>query len=405
LCNKITDWIATNLINRQRVGAALLLHGGGPTQVINASLAGVVEECRLHSKISTLYGARFGIEGALAGDFIDLGSQDPARIAAVARTPGSALGSSRAKVDAAGYAHLLDVLRKRDIRYLFFNGGNGSMYMAHQIAGLAGDSLRVIGIPKTIDNDIAGTDHSPGYGSTAFFFACAVRDIGEDIRALPGRVSVVEIMGRNAGWLTAATAFARHNPGDPPHLIYLPERPLSRAKFLRDVERVLKTNGTAVVAICEGQTDENGRPIGDLGTPDGFDRRLSGNLAHTLSRCLIEELGMNARSEKPGLLGRSSRAFVSETDWSEAYRCGQAAVQAATAGATDQMIALIREPGPDYQVTTGLTPLAEAAGVERGFPPEWITPDGTNVTPEFLSWAAPLLGPVERHARLAGFRP
>ena len=381
-------------------GAALLVHGGGPTQVINASLQGVVEECRRHPEVTALYGARFGIEGALAGDFADLLRQQPARIAAVGRTTGSSLGSSRAKMTRSDYQRLFEVLRSFDIRYFFLNGGNGSMYLAHEIAGMAGPELRVVGIPKTIDNDIVGTDHSPGYGSTAWFFACAVRDIGEDIRALPGRVSVVEIMGRNAGWLTAATAFARRDPGDPPHLIYLPERPLRRARFLADAGRVLRANGTAVIAVCEGQKDENGRPFGDLGTPDGFDRQLSGNLGHTLARLLIDELGLNARSEKPGLLGRSSMAYVSETDWREAYLCGQAAVQAALSGATDKMVALIREPGPEYRVTAGLAPLADAAGGERLFPLEWITADGADVSANFLEYAAPLLGPMEFHARL-----
>ena len=172
----------------------------------------------------------------------------------------------------------------------------------------------MIGIPKTIDNDLAGTDHTPGFGSAAWFFACAVRDIGEDIRALRGRVTIVEVMGRNAGWLTAATALARRDPDDPPHLIYLPERPLAREQFLSDVEAAFRRRGTVVIAACEGQMDENGAPIGELGTPDGFDRRLSGNMAHSLAQWVTSGLKLHGRSEKPGLLGRSSMAFVSETD-------------------------------------------------------------------------------------------
>ena len=207
-------------------------------------------------------------------------------------------------------------------------------------------------------------------------------------------------MGRNAGWLTAATAFARRDPGDPPHLIYLPERPLPRAQFLADVESVLHVRGTAVVAVCEGQTDERGLPMGDLGTPDGFDRQLSGNLAHTLARLLIDELHLNARSEKPGLLGRSSMPFISEVDRREAYLCGQAAVRAALEGASDRMVSLERLPGPEYRVTIALVPLAEAAGAERKFPIEWIAPGGTDVTSAFLEYAAPLLGPMEFHTRL-----
>ena len=375
-------------------GAALLLHGGGPTQVINASLAGVVDECR-RQNIAALYGARYGIDGVLAGDFIELLHTDAARIEAVGRTPGSALGSSRRAVDAADYERILSVFRARDIRYVFLNGGNGSMYMAHQLARAAADAaseVRVIGIPKTIDNDIAATDHTPGYGSTAWFFACAVRDIGEDVRALPGRVSVVEIMGRYAGWLTAATAFARANPDDPPHLIYLPERPLSMAQFLADVESVFRRRGTVVVAACEGQKDEHGRPLGDLMRPDGFERQLSGNLGHTLAQFLIRELKLNARSEKPGLLGRSSMAFVSEVDWREAYLCGQAAVSAAIEGHSDCMVSLVREPGAAYRVTTGLAPLAEVAAAERLFPLEWIAPEGNDVMPAVPGVRAPVAG-------------
>jgi ATP-dependent phosphofructokinase / diphosphate-dependent phosphofructokinase len=384
-------------------GAALLLHGGGPTQVINASLAGVVDECRRRPKIAALYGARYGIDGVLADDLIDLLLVDAARIEAVGRTPGSALGSSRSAVTAADYDRILAVLEERHIRYVFLNGGNGSMFMAHQLARAAVDAaseVRVIGIPKTIDNDIAGTDHTPGYGSTAWFFACAVRDIGEDIRALPGRVSVVEIMGRYAGWLTAATAFARANPDDPPHLIYLPERPLSTAQFLADVESVFRRRGTVVVAACEGQKDEHGRPLGDLMRPDGFDRQLSGNLGHTLAQIVIRELRLNARSEKPGLLGRSSMAFISEVDWREAYLCGQVAVRAALQGHTDCMVSLVREPGVPYRVTTGLEPLAAVAEAERLFPLEWIAPEGNDVMPAFLDYARPLLGPMRYHARL-----
>ena len=379
------------------------MHGGGPTQVMNASLAGVVEESRACPSLQALYGARHGIDGVLAADFFDLGAQPEALISRLAHTPGSALGSSRSSVAAEDYPRIIEILQSHNIRFLYFNGGNGSMYMAHQIACAAaagGYELRVIGIPKTIDNDLGGTDHSPGYGSTAWFFACAVRDIGEDIRALRGRITVVEVMGRNAGWLTAATVFARSCPDDPPHLIYLPERPLSREKFMIDVESVFRKHGTAVIAVCEGQKDERGRPIGDLGTPDGFNRQLSGNLAHTLARLLIDELRVNARSEKPGLLGRSCMAFISETDRHEAWLCGKAAVQAASEGHTDHMISLAREPGPVYRIRTALQPLEEVGFIERLFPAEWITPDGAGIEPGFLDYAAPLLGPMEYHARL-----
>ncbi len=198
----------------------------------------------------------------------------------------------------------------------------------------------------------------------------------------------------------SATVFARRNPEDPPHLIYLPERPLPPETFLRDVESAFRRYGTVVVAVCEGQKDEHGRPMGDLGTPDGFNRQLSGNLAHTLARLVIDELGLNARSEKPGLLGRSSMAFISETDRREAWLCGKAAVRAVVDGHTDCMISLVRDAGPVYTVRTGLYPLEEVGFVERLFPEKWISVDGAGVEAAFVEYAAPLLGPMDYHARL-----
>jgi 6-phosphofructokinase 1 len=183
-------------------------------------------------------------------------------------------------------------------------------------------------------------------------------------------------------------------------LIYLPERPLAMATFLADVEAVFRRHGTVVVAACEGQKDEQGRPLGDLMRPDGFERQLSGNLGHTLAQLLIRELKVNARSEKPGLLGRSSMAFISEVDWREAYLCGEAAVRAALDGRTDCMVSLVREPGTEYRAGTAIVPLAGIADAERLFPLDWITPEGNDVRPEFREYARPLIGPMDYHARL-----
>src|SRR5581483_635167 len=273
-------------MNSKMKGTALVAHGGGPTHVINASLAGIVEECRRHSAIGALYGARHGIAGVLAEDFIDLFAQNPRRITAIGRTPGSALGSCRQEVSRDDYERIVAVCRARNIRYFFYTGGNGSMHTALHISRIAREQryeMRVIGVPKTIDNDLAETDHSPGYASAALFAACAIRDIGEDNRSLPTPVTVVEIMGRNAGWITAATVFARHTADDAPHLVYLPERRLPEDRLFADVEAVYRRLGRVVVAVCEGQTDQRGIPFGDLGPPDGFQRRLSGNVAHTLA--------------------------------------------------------------------------------------------------------------------------
>jgi 6-phosphofructokinase 1 len=385
-------------------GAAVIAHGGGPTHVINASLAGVIEQRRACPEITALYGARHGILGVLNEDLLDLDRQEPALVESIARSPGSALGSCRRKVSSADFERVLSVFRAYNIRYFFYNGGNDSMDTALNVARLArqtGYELRVVGIPKTIDNDLAETDHCPGYGSAARFIACALRDIGADIRELPSRVTVVEVMGRNAGWLVAATALARQEPGDPPHLIYLPEHPISAGQFLADVDAVYRRLGYAVVAVCEGQTDEKGEPFGaDLVVSDGFQHQLTGNLAHVLAQLIARRLKLRARSEKPGLLGRSSMAFVSETDYTEARLCGQAAVRAGVAGSTDCMITLVREPGEEYRVATALAPLELVANTERLLPAAWIHPSGHDVTPEFLRYVAPLAGKMEVRPRL-----
>jgi len=387
-------------------GTAVVAHGGGPTAVINASLAGVIEERARHSEITALYGARHGIQGVLAEDFIDLDREDPDLVELIARTPGSALGSCRYKVKEPDYERILEVFRAHNVRYFFYTGGNDSMDTTMKVARLARESgyeLRAVGIPKTIDNDLAETDHCPGYGSAAWFYACALRDIGADLRELPRRVTVVEVMGRNAGWLVAATALARREPDDPPQLIYLPERPLSGDKLLADVETVYRRLGYAVVAVCEGQRDEKGEPFGaDLITADGFAHELAGNLAHALSQLIARRLKLRARSEKPGLLGRTSAAFISESDQREARMCGREAVRAAVEGATERMVTLVREPGREYRVYTGLVELERVANIERRFPPEWIHPEGNDVLEPFLDYARPLTGPVLPRARLRG---
>jgi len=385
-------------------GTALVAHGGGPTAVINASLVGVIEERSRHDEITALYGARYGIKGVLEEDLIDLDREDPELIELIARTPGSALGSCRYKLKEQDYERILAVFRAHNVRYFFYTGGNDSMDTTLKVARLArasGYELRAIGIPKTIDNDLAETDHCPGYGSAALFYACALRDIGADIRELPGRVSVVEVMGRNAGWLVAATALARRNADDAPHLIYLPERRLSADRFLADVEAVYRRLGYAVVAVCEGQRDERGEPFGaDLIAADGFSHELAGNLAHVLSQLITRRLKLRARSEKPGLLGRSSAAFVSPSDQAEARLCGREAVRAATAGISEGMVTLVREAGPGYRIETGLAELERVANAERLFPQEWIHPEGNDVLPAFLEYVKPLTGEVAPRPRL-----
>lgn len=367
--------------------------------MINASLAGVVEEARRHSAITGLYGAASGMEGALKQEFFDIFGPSADAIQAIANQPASALGTSRLDLGEAGVAQLLHICRGRDIRCLFLTGGNGSMGTAAQIAEAAGDALQVIGIPKTIDNDLLETDHTPGYATTARFFACAVRDIGADNRSLPGQVEFVEVLGRNAGWLVAATCLARHDPDDAPHLIYFPELRLPLEQLLDDIDRVFRRLNRCVVAICEGQLDERGEAFG-ADERGGSRGKLAMNLAHRLATLTAARLKLKARSEKPGLLGRSFWSDEPRLDRAEARLCGASAVQAACQGRTGVMVTLLREPGPDYRVSTGLAPLAAVASGERLFPAGWRNATGNDVMPAFRDYVVPLVGTIPHYTRL-----
>lgn len=383
----------------------MIAHSGGPTPVINASLLGSAEEARLQPAISALYGARFGMPGILNEDFVDLLAQPAELLRQVAHAPTSALGSSRHEVSEEDLGRVLQVFRLYNIRYFFYTGGNGSMGTAlhlKQAAERARVPVQIIGIPKTIDNDLLGTDHAPGYASTARFFAHAVRDIGADNRSLPNQVEIVEVLGRNVGWLAAATTLAKSHLDDAPHLVYLPERPLPLQKLLDDVSTVFRRLRRCVVVVCEGQLNEQGEPFG-ADVRSGSRGSLAQNLAHRLAVLITSRLNIRARSEKPGLLGRASSAFVVPGDWEEARRCGVRAVQAAVEGHSGSMVTLVRRSGPDYCVSLGLAPLEEVAFAEKTFPPKWITEDGTSILPAFRSYAGPLVGTVESHAELACF--
>ncbi len=370
----------------------MILHSGGPTPVINASLLGVVQEARRHPRITQLLGARFGVDGILKQDFVDLFAVD-----AIPHTPSSALGSSRRHVDEETLAAILKVLVSRRIEYLFFTGGNGSMGAAARIAESSG--VHVIGIPKTIDNDLMHTDHTPGYATAGRSFACAARDIGADNRALPGQVEFIEVLGRDTGWLVAATALARRDPDDAPHLIYFPETRLPLEQLFDDVDRVYHRLGRCVVAVCEGQLDESGQPFGADARPSSG-RPLAMNLAHRLAMLVTEKLKLRARSEKPGLLARSGAPYFSQLDWDEARMTGEAAVRAAMDDESGVMITLEREPASVYAVHCGMVPLTTVASVERPFPAEWRNAAGNDVASAFVDYAEPLLGPIDHYKLL-----
>lgn len=383
---------------------AIVAHGGGPTSVINASLAGLIEGCRAHSRFQNLYGARFGLRGLLEEDLTELLARDEGLVHAIGASPGSALGSSRLKLSEEDYGRILALFDRKGIHCFFYTGGNGSMDTALRFSRMARDSgydLQVIGIPKTIDNDLSVTDHTPGYPSTAHFFAIAARDVGEDNRSLPSPVCVLEVLGRNAGWVVGATALARKHEDDAPHLIYFPERPVSLDQIAVDVDRVYRRLGRVVIAVCEGQLDERGNPFGaDVDRSESSVHRLASNLGHTLARLLSAKLGIRARAEKPGLFGRCCGPLASEIDRREAFECGRTAAIAAIQGQSEGMVAIRRDSNVPYRSSTFLTPLENVARIERLMPQDWISAEANDVTQAFIDYVLPLIPKVESYPRL-----
>ena len=373
-------------------GNMLIAHGGGPTPVINSSLLGAVREAKKHSEIETIYGARFGAEGILAGDLIDLGAVSDEDLGLLARTPASAIGSCRRKLTDADYPAVLECFKKFNIRYFFYNGGNDSMdtcNKVYQLAVQSGYELRVIGIPKTIDNDLAVTDHCPGFGSAAKFAAASALETAQDAAALPIHVVVMEMMGRNAGWITAASALFTHlMPCE--HLVYLPETAFDKEEFLAAVRERWARGRGLLVTIYEGLHYADGSPVADSGVVDGFGHKVPGGAAQTLSDMIMAETGLKSRSEKPGLLGRTSVALMSEVDRAEAELAGAQAVKSAVEGQTGFMVGFAAAREPEYSCETMLIPLEQVANAEKTFPLEWITPGG--VSDEFRAYCLPLIG-------------
>lgn len=385
-------------------GNMLIAHGGGPTPVINSSLLGAVREAKLHPEIETIYGARFGAEGILAGDLLDLGQVDRENLALLAKTPASALGSCRRKLTDADYPAVLECFKRFNIRYFFYNGGNDSMDTCNKIYQLAtqsGYELRVIGIPKTIDNDLAVTDHCPGFGSAAKYAAVSALEIAQDASALPIHVVVMELMGRNAGWITAASAlFADKMPCE--HLVYLPEVAFDKTAFLAAVKEKFAKGKGLLVTISEGIHCADGSPVADSGVVDGFGHKVPGGAAQTLCDMIMAETGLKARSEKPGLLGRVSVALMSPVDQREAEEAGAVAVRSAVEGKTGFMVGFQADRTPAYTCKTCLIPLEDVANAEKKFPLGWIGQDGCSIDKAFIDYCLPLLG--ECDTRFAAIR-
>ena len=376
-------------------GNVLLVHGGAPTAVINASLYGAVTEAKKYAEVDHIYAAIGGSGAVIREQFLDMKTVSDERLELLLSTPASAIGTSRDHLEPEDYEAIARVIQKHDIKYVFFNGGNGSMdacgkvYKACQALGLT--DVRVVGIPKTIDNDIAVTDHAPGFGSAARYIAATVSEVSQDVRALPIHVSVVEAMGRNAGWIAAASALARSGDGDGPDLIYLPERPFVEEEFLADVKALVEKKGGVVVVASEGLTDPEGKPIVEPIFQVGR-ATYYGDVSAHLANLVIKKLGYKARSEKPGICGRASIAFQSSVDRDEAVIAGTEAVKAAMEGQTGVMIGFERLPGAEYKVKPIRIPIEQVMLTERTMPAEFINERGNDVTGAFVEWCRPLIG-------------
>jgi len=383
---------------------------GGPTAVINASLVGAVEAARAHGCITSIIGMLHGIEGVLKEELLDLGGQSAETLAKVRHTPSAALGSCRRKLKDADYQRILQVFAAHNVRYFCYIGGNDSADTSYQVGRLAAESgyeLRVVGVPKTVDNDLGFTDHCPGYGSVARFNALATRDAGKDTEAIGvvDNVKIIETMGRNAGWITASTVLGKESEMDPPHVILLPEVPFRPEPFLAAVKRTFDKLGYCLVTVCEGLRGEDGQEVvaskRAIDT-DQFGHKQLGGVADFLVGLVAENLGIKARFDKPGTIQRMFMLAASEVDLEEAYQCGAAAVNHAVNGVTGQMVTLVRESNSPYRCATGLAPLDQVANAERPVPSEFITPDGLFVTPAYLDYARPLIGgPLPEYGRFA----
>lgn len=393
---------------RAERGHMLIGQSGGPTAVINASLVGAIHEAQRNDAVDGIYGALNGIEGVLNRRIIDLRRESSATLANLLHTPSAALGSCRYRLEPDDPERALDVMRELGVRYFLYIGGNDSADTAHRIALAAAAQnydLRVIGIPKTIDNDLPLTDHCPGFGSAARFVAATTQDSARCTEAMPNHypVKIIEVMGRYAGWLAGSAALGRRTPDDPPHLIYVPELPFDANQFLLRVRETVRRKGYCVAVVAEHLADTDGKQLGEAQAQgvDAFGHPLVAGVAQTLVDLVRAELGIRARFDKPGDIQRMSTAHISPTDRDEAYLAGRMALRYAVRGVTDKMVTLVRAAGPRYACETGQADLERIANEQKLLPPEFRDPDGAGVTAAYLDYARPLIGdPLSVHAQL-----
>ncbi len=387
-------------MSEELVGNCLVAQSGGPTAVINASVAGVVAEALNNPCIEEVYGGINGVLGILKEELIDLAEESQQNIRGLRYTPASALGTCRFKLKRdLDFDRVLQVFEAHNVRYFFYCGGNDSQDTADKISKLAqgkGYELRVIGVPKTIDNDLVTTDHCPGYGSVVKYLCTVIRETALDHEAMGQHdlVSIVEVMGRNAGWIAAGATLAKgkDNPDDAPHLIYLPELPFSKEKFVDDVQAVLKKNKYCMVVVGEGLLDKDGNYVANSATSkDAFGHQQLGGVGDFLAGLLEQNLAVKARSSKLGTGQRAATHCSSQTDNDEAFMAGKAAVRAAVDGETDKMVILVRAEGENYDCETSLAPLSEIANGVKEIPEDWISEDGTSMTAKFIKYCQPLI--------------
>ena len=395
-------------------GACIIGQSGGPTAVINASAFGAIEAGLQSEAITNVYGAAHGIRGVIDGRLYDMGQEDMSELRHLPYTPSSALGSCRYKLkdpdaDDADYRRILEVFRKYDVRYFFYNGGNDSMDTCNKISKYmrkSGYECRVMGIPKTVDNDLFGTDHCPGYASAAKYIATSCMEVYMDARVYDiGMITILEIMGRHAGWLTAAASLASiHGCG--PDLIYLPETSFDTNAFLADVDRIYRQNGKVIAAVSEGIHDSGGKFIAEyghsIGEKDSFGHKQLGGLAQVLAEIVKKKTGAKVRGIEFSLLQRAAAHCASQTDIDESYMAGRAAVENAVNGITGKMVGFERAEGPVYKCGVKLLDLADVANTEKKVPREWINEAGNGMNRQFIDYALPLIQGETRQEKADG---
>ena len=387
-------------------GNLLVAQSGGPTAVINSSVAGVIQQAGKHECIEQIYGGLNGIEGILKEDLIDLQEETNKTIEGLKYTPAAALGTCRYKIDfkkrpeqaAKDMDRLFQVFQAQNIRYFFYVGGNDSQDTAHKIHEEAikrGWEMRVIGIPKTIDNDLPHTDHCPGYGSTVKYNGATVTEIAFDVGGMAtdeGACCIIEVMGRSAGWIAAGSVLAKRHPDAAPHIVLVPEIPLDEEAFFKRVREVVDRLKYCVVVVGEGLKNKAGEEIAaDKSRLDAFGHPVLSGAAEHLEDMVTERLKLKTRSVKLGYAQRAAGHFASATDILEASACGEEAVKAAVDGQSGFMVKIVRVQNSPYKWSLGLQPLGDIANVEHLIPRDWMTDDGFLPNEKFIEYARPLI--------------